>query len=121
MNMTQVEFAQAIGIEGGSVSMIERGKNPLTETNIRLICQTFGVCEDWLRTGSGEMFAPKDELAALDEDQREAIRISRGLSPADRKDWFNYGEFLLSKQTVSTPASSVVPQETAALQLQAAG
>jgi hypothetical protein len=36
--------------------MIELEKSTLTEKNIKLICATFAIDEDWLRTGKGDMF-----------------------------------------------------------------
>jgi hypothetical protein len=36
--------------------MIEKGKTPVTEKNIKLVCVTFNINEQWFRTGIGEMF-----------------------------------------------------------------
>ena len=56
LNLKQGEFARLIGLTQTSLSMIELEKSTLTEKNIKLICATFAVNEDWLRTGKGEMF-----------------------------------------------------------------
>ena len=56
LNLNQVEFARRIGLTQTALSMIEIEKTALTDKNIKLICATFAVDEDWLRTGSGEMF-----------------------------------------------------------------
>ncbi|MDR0495261.1 MAG: helix-turn-helix transcriptional regulator [Treponema sp.] len=56
IGLKQGEFADRIGLTQTSMSMIEAGKSPITEKNIKLICVTFAVDEDWLRTGKGEMF-----------------------------------------------------------------
>ena len=58
LGLKQGVFAQRIGLTQTALSMIELGKNPLTEKNIKLICATFAVNEGWLRTGKGEMFGP---------------------------------------------------------------
>ena len=58
IGLNQVDFAGRIGLTQTSMSMIELGKSPLTEKNIKLICATFAVEEGWLRTGKGEMFGP---------------------------------------------------------------
>jgi transcriptional regulator with XRE-family HTH domain len=52
----QAEFAREIGLTQTAMSMIEKQKVTLTEKNIKLICTTFLINENWLRTGEGEMF-----------------------------------------------------------------
>ena len=54
--LNQAEFAERIGLTQTALSMIELGKTALTEKNIKLICAVFGIDENWLRTGKGEMF-----------------------------------------------------------------
>lgn len=56
LNLNQIEFAKQIGLTQTSLSMIEVGNNTLTDKNIKLICATFNVSEQWLRNGKGEMF-----------------------------------------------------------------
>lgn len=57
LHLKQEDFASRLGMKGTALSMIEVGDNSLTEKNIRLICMTFNVSEEWLRTGKGKMFA----------------------------------------------------------------
>ena len=66
-NLTQTEFGDAIGIKTSSVSEIERGKNAVTQQVRKSVCREFGVSEEWLQTGNGDMYAPEpeDELSAL--------------------------------------------------------
>jgi len=58
IGINQGELAKRIGLTQTALSMIELGKVALTEKNIKLICVTFAVNEDWLRSGKGEMFGP---------------------------------------------------------------
>jgi transcriptional regulator with XRE-family HTH domain len=57
LGLNQVEFAKRVGLTQTYLSMIELEKSTLTEKNIKLICATFAIDEDWLRTGNGDMFA----------------------------------------------------------------
>jgi transcriptional regulator with XRE-family HTH domain len=56
LGLNQAEFARKIGLTQTALSVIELERVALTEKNIKLICSTFAVDEDWLRTGKGEMF-----------------------------------------------------------------
>jgi transcriptional regulator with XRE-family HTH domain len=56
LKLNQSEFAERLGMKRTSLSMVEVGTNALTEKNIRLICMTFNVSENWIRTGNGDMF-----------------------------------------------------------------
>ena len=55
-NNTLEKFGESIGIKKSALSLIENGKNALTEQNIKSICREYNVNEEWLRTGEGEMF-----------------------------------------------------------------
>lgn len=66
--LTMRKFAERLGISDASISLIENEKNGISEQTIRSIVREFHVSEKWLRTGTGEMFAPQsraDELGEL--------------------------------------------------------
>jgi transcriptional regulator with XRE-family HTH domain len=54
--MTQTDFSKAIYVSNGYTAEIENGHRVANERIIHLICLTFGVNEQWLKTGKGEMF-----------------------------------------------------------------
>lgn len=53
--LTLKQFGKTIGITDASVSQMETGKIGLSNQTIHSICREFGVNENWLRTGEGEM------------------------------------------------------------------
>ena len=55
--------------------MIEVGRTALTEKNIKLICATFTVDEDWLRTGTGEMYG------SVSPYEKELLAVFSKLTP----------------------------------------
>ena len=65
--ITLEEFGSQIGVGKTAISKIERSETRVTDRTRISICKAFGVNEEWLRTGEGEMFnaAPTDELDAL--------------------------------------------------------
>ena len=67
LKMTQQEFADRIGIKRNTVGLYEIGQSGISDTVIRAICREFDVNEEWLRTGSGEMFREVDTEARFSE------------------------------------------------------
>ena len=55
LGLRQCDFAKQIGLTQTSLSMLEVGDNKITDKNVKLICVTFNVNEQWLRTGKGDM------------------------------------------------------------------
>jgi transcriptional regulator with XRE-family HTH domain len=75
LKLNQTDFAEQLGVKRATIASIETERNPLTETNIKLICHVFNVNEDWLRTGNGEVFQKyKSHL------EGEILEMFRGLS-----------------------------------------
>ena len=95
MGLNQIEFAQKLGFTQANLSSIELGKTPLTETNINLICLSFGVRQEWLRHGNGEML---DNEALLSGQERRLLALFRELSPRARELLIEYAEKLIADE-----------------------
>lgn len=63
--LTQKTLASALGITQSGVSFLEQEGSSVSDQTIKLICTVFGVREEWLRTGKGEMYSSA-ELFSLD-------------------------------------------------------
>lgn len=96
LGYTLEKFGEKIGIKKSALSLIENGKNALTEQNIKSICREFGVREEWLRTGDGEPFGSQtrnQEIQAFanevmsDEDESFRKRVVGALAKLDLDDW----------------------------------
>jgi hypothetical protein len=70
-------------------------KAPLTDANIRLICFIFGVNEEWLREGTGEMM---DEDAQLSEKSKRMLSIFESVSDAAQDLLIEYAEKLIDME-----------------------
>ena len=71
LQLNQQDFGKKISLGQRAISWMEKEDGTVTEQNVRIICDTFKVNEDWLRTGAGEMFAPKEILGVLEMLQNE--------------------------------------------------
>jgi transcriptional regulator with XRE-family HTH domain len=67
LGLTQEKFAEKIRVSTGYMSSLERSYRELNTRLIKLIADTFGVNENWLQHGTGEMFTdPRDtELSEI--------------------------------------------------------
>ncbi len=65
LSLNQEAFGEKLGVTGADISRIESGVRNLTDQMILAICREFNVREEWLRSGSGEMFFDftEDEFA----------------------------------------------------------
>ena len=62
--LSQDAFAERIGVTKSAISGYEIGRREPTLQIIKSICREFGVEENWLQTGEGEMMRaePEDSL-----------------------------------------------------------
>lgn len=65
--ITMEEFAKRVGVTKSAISLIESGRNSLTDQMVCSICREFGINETWLRTGDGQMYAVKDRAREMEE------------------------------------------------------
>jgi transcriptional regulator with XRE-family HTH domain len=103
LGIKQGEFAKRINLKQGTFSDIENGKKNLTERNIKIICAEFGVSENWLKYGTGELFVDGDihkEEAHLTKDETELIDIYQKLLPPIQKDVLKYAHNMLELQSL---------------------
>ena len=91
LKLNQKEFAEQLGMNRTTLSMIEVGDNVLTEKNIKLICMIYNVNENWLRTGKGEMFAASPY-------EKEFFVIYNNLPPDIQKALLRLAKDLLASQ-----------------------
>lgn len=59
--MTQSQFAEVLGTSRTAYAKYENGIVTPSDTFIRLLCEKFGINEQWLRTGEGSPKAPSSE------------------------------------------------------------
>ena len=71
-DLTQQKFADSLGMKQNTVATYEMGRTNPSDPAIKSICREFGVNEEWLRSGEGEMFAPApaSALDALAQEQK---------------------------------------------------
>lgn len=56
LGLTQKEFAARLNLKNGIISSYEKGDRDITSRNLKSICDIFGVNEEWLVHGNGNMF-----------------------------------------------------------------
>lgn len=90
------KFGERIGLKKVAISQIETGRSMPTEQTVLSICREFGVSEDWLRNGEGDMFIPmtRDEeiasfIGGVQSDVEDTFkkRLIAVLAKLDEKEW----------------------------------
>lgn len=88
LKLNQTEFGERIGLKAGAIGKMEKDGGTVIEQNIKLICEKFHVCREWLTEGTGEMlqetedslfasFAQRYELSMDDQTlARYLLRLS---------------------------------------------
>ena len=115
------KFGSRIGIGKASISLLESGKNNPSVQTITLICREFGVNEQWLRTGEGEMFEQTrasvlDRLSMeydLSREQRSVIEAFLDLDPQERDVILKYVHNVFDRSTESAAQSTAIPDKEA--------
>lgn len=100
INLTQSDFANKIGASQQTIAMFENGTRQMSERYIKAICSVFGVNEEWLRDGDGEIFIISEKSIIdefmneykLNEDDRKIIEAYTELPEEARN---NVKEYLL--------------------------
>lgn len=78
LKLSQREFGEKLGVSRDVISNLEYDRVQPKELLLRHICELFGVNQNWLETGEGEMFCCDP---AQTEKLDEAIRIFKTLRP----------------------------------------
>lgn len=112
LRLNQTDFGAKIGIKQTSIANYESGTRVPLDTVIASICREFGVSEQWLREGVGEMFPPRtraqeiaDFAADLLSDEPESTRsvVISYLMRWDADDWAAVTKILRKHGTPHLP------------------
>lgn len=96
LNLTQDEFSSKIGLSRNFIAQTETGAKKPSDRTISDICREFNVNEEWLRTGSGEMFKKRTKDQEIGSfvndimdlpDENFKKRFISALTKLDEKDW----------------------------------
>lgn len=92
LNLSQDAFGERIGMSGGAISLLEKGKRNVTEQVVKSICREYSVDYIWLTTGDGEMFVESDDdfmekidriMAGENDARKNMIKTLLNASDAD--------------------------------------
>ena len=87
--LNQADFAKRLGISQTHVSKIEKNVENPSETLLKLISIEFGISEEWLKTGAGEMVI----------DERLPLIVDKSFLNVKVKELKEYIEYLLSSDS----------------------
>ena len=86
LKLSQKEFGDKVVLTQNHISSLESGRRTLNDRTIKDICNTFGVNEEWLRTGEGEMMVDLvGELEDVDNETKDMLRKILALKDDDKE------------------------------------
>ncbi len=93
LNKTQADFGEQCGLGRAVIANIENNRSPVTPLYIKVVVDNFGVNEEWLIKGTGDMFLETkeqyiDRLAeryGLDDFMKKVITAYSELSDDEKK------------------------------------
>ena len=77
LGLSQREFSKLLSLSGGYISGIEVNLREVNDRLVKLIVSQFGVNEEWLRFGNGEVFIKKK----ADEKSVRIVSLFNDLPP----------------------------------------
>ena len=106
------KFAKQLGYNSSTLSLIESGHSAVTDRLIKSICAKFSVNEEWLRTGKGDMFVPKQVPSADQADvvtdfiqsviddlsEKNRVIVLRIIRSLKKQNFFEEGEAIVEEQ-----------------------
>ena len=81
--LSQEQFGEKINKTTSFVSTVETGRCGLSQSTFDTVCRVFGVNEEWLRTGTGEMLIKptpaidKEQIGGRVKEVRERLGLSQ--------------------------------------------
>ena len=109
LKLTQQEFADELKISRGNIGAYEVGKNAPSDAVVSLICKTFNVNEEWLRSGAGDMFLE------LPEEDEEAAYVSELLEDGENDLYKLIKEIMHTYHDLTPKSKEVIRDFSAAL------
>ena len=107
--LTQEQFAKKINKTTSFVSTVETGRCGLSSLTVDTVCSVFGVNEEWLRNGTGEMFA--SPVAAVDKStiasRMKIVRKVAGLTQQEFADRIGFHK----NQVYNVEAGKSIPSD----------
>jgi transcriptional regulator with XRE-family HTH domain len=80
LKLSQVQFSRVISLSGGYLAGVETEKRKVNDRLIKLICSSFNVNSEWLKTGEGPMFNGNS-----DEKFTKLVSLFKELGPQFRE------------------------------------
>ena len=108
LDLTQQKFAAEIGTTANVLTNYETGRRNPSAAALNNICKTFGISEEWLRTGEGEPTIPTPETTLekliseyhLGDLEKQIILEFIGLDEKDRKGVIEYVQRLAQNKVL---------------------